>query len=198
MTTTLKKVYTVPMATEIEVKAWALDPGAIRDKLEKIAVFTFSFDKEDAYWFPKQPQTLPASGLRVRKETDSRRDGAVSSAVHITYKAKEVREGIEVNEESEFDVSSASQFEDLLRRLGLEKEKAKRKRGRSYSYKGITAELTEVDGLGWFIELEILAESGDGGTVAAARERLMKLLAELGVSESAVETRYYTEMLAAG
>jgi adenylate cyclase class 2 len=190
------------MATEIELKAWAENTGAIRGRLERIAVFTGSFDKEDGYWFPKRgnpPENgtpaLPSSGLRVRKERDVDPEGAVSSAVHVTYKTKEVRDGIEINDEREFDVSSGCLFEELLGRLGLEKGKAKRKRGRSYSVNGITAELTEIDGLGWFVELEILAAGGDAETTAAARRRLFGLLAELGVPENAVETRYYTEML---
>ena len=64
----------------------------------------------------------------------------------------------------------------------------------------MNAELCEVSGprrsLGWFLELEILAEDAAAPTVAAARQKLLGLLEQLGVPRSRIEERYYSELLA--
>ncbi|WP_059369720.1 hypothetical protein [Treponema endosymbiont of Eucomonympha sp.] len=49
--------------------------------------------------------------------------------------------------------------------------------------------------LGDFLEIEILSRTGDEATVAGARRELESLLARSGVPLSAVESRYYSEML---
>jgi adenylate cyclase class 2 len=104
---------------------------------------------------------------------------------------------MEINDEREFSVSDAAAFEDLLRRLGLQKGIEKNKRGWAWNCAGITAELTEVAGLGWFVELEIITDDAAEGTVTAARTRLLALLRKIGVKKNRIEPRYYTEMLRA-
>jgi adenylate cyclase class 2 len=187
------------MSVEIEIKAWVQNFDGLQKKLDALGEYRGSFKKSDAYWYPKAPVpaacTLPPTGLRVRKEEDTAPAGAVSRAVYVTYKVKKIQGGMEINDEKEFTVSEADVFEDLLACLGLEKRNCKRKKGLSYQIDGITAELLELPGLGSFIELEILSADDKNETVAAARSRLYKLLAELGIPETAIESRYYTEML---
>ena len=146
--------------------------------------------------------------VRVRTETREGSAGEVSREVLVSYKVKEVREGLEINDEREFAVSGPDPaagpdaghavFEELLRRLGLERRAEKHKQGWAWEYRGITAELSLVRGLGWFVELEILADNDRGETVADARSRLLALLAELGVAAERIESRYYTELLRGG
>ncbi|MDR0452638.1 MAG: CYTH domain-containing protein [Treponema sp.] len=187
------------MAIEIELKAWADDPVAVREKLDGLACFNGEFLKEDTYWKQEGPGNGPAavpfSGVRVRKESGRDAGGRARNAVTVTYKYKEKREGLEVNRETEFSVSDAGPFEGLLGHLGLRPAASKRKSGFSWNYGGITAELAEVAGLGWFAELEILSGNDRPETVSAARHRLLELLAKLGIGEGRIETRYYTEML---
>ncbi|MDR1058916.1 MAG: CYTH domain-containing protein [Treponema sp.] len=189
------------MATEIEVKAWVTDRETLRRRLSSLGEYAGEYEKEDAYWFPRSGAAgafssgaFPA-GVRVRKETRTGPGGRKRRIILVTRKDKEVREGIEVNDEREFRVSGAGAFEDFLSRLGLVPVKKKRKRGWSWKAEGITAELSLVEGLGWFIELEIMEAGGDENTVKAARGRLLAFLAKTGIPESAIETRYYTEML---
>jgi adenylate cyclase class 2 len=204
------------MAIEIEVKAWVDTPELLKQRIDSIARFTGVFDKVDAYWYPAPgtaaPNTaaselaFPASGVRVRKETmgDGRDDirNGVQTA-RITYKAKEIRDDLEVNHEREFTVSEGDVFEELLTVLGLIPIKRKRKTGWAWVYdsdvititEGITVELALVERLGYFIELEILANNDAPATVASARERLLAMLDLLGIARNRVESRYYTELL---
>jgi adenylate cyclase class 2 len=187
--------------TEIELKAHVDNHLACKNQLDKLAGVGIAFSKDDAYWFLKTVAALPKSGLRIRREKAGNGERTL-----VTYKTKERREGIEINDEHEFEVSDGDCFEELLVRLGLEKRTYKHKQGWSWNYSGITAELAEVSGaanpaipaknLDWFLELEILAEDGADETVTAARQRLLELLEKAGIGEDYIESRYYSELLA--
>jgi predicted adenylyl cyclase CyaB len=187
------------MAIEIELKARMDDPGVVREKLDGLALYNGEFLKEDTYWKQenpvKGPETLPLSGVRIRRESGRDAVGEAYRIITVTCKSKETRGGIEVNHEREFSVSDAEAFEELLGQLGLKPAIGKRKSGFSWNYNGITAELAEVAGLGWFTELEILAGVDEPETVEIARRRLLELLSKLGIGEDRIERRYYTEML---
>ncbi len=183
------------MAIEIELKAWVDDPPAARQAIAAFAAAVRTYRKDDAYW-RGQAGTGPAargalgSGVRVRREDLS------ASGATVNFKRKEVRDGIEVNDEREFEVSDAEIFGELLGRLGLAVWMRKRKTGEAWEAEGVTIELSEVEGLGTFVELEILAERDDPATVAEARARLLSVLKRIGIPQSRIEARYYTEMLA--
>ncbi|MDR0635913.1 MAG: CYTH domain-containing protein [Treponema sp.] len=199
------------MAIEIEVKAWVDTPESLKQRIDAIARFTGVFDKTDAYWYPAPIlaalyTAFPASGVRVRKEVAGDGRGDIQNGIQttrITYKAKEVRDDIEVNHEREFTVSDGAVFEDLLTALGLIPIKRKRKTGWVWVYNndalniedGITVELALLERLGYFIELEIIADNDAADTVAAARGRLLALLDLLGIARNRIESRYYTDLL---
>jgi adenylate cyclase class 2 len=192
------------MAVEIELKAHVADPEALKAAIALLApgnpgaCLPLSFEKDDCYW------AAGASGVRIRRESVRRPDGGVEEKVLVTYKSKEVREGIEINDEREFTVSDEAVFTGLLKRRGLEPGIRKHKQGWAWTYGNIYAELCEVSGmkrsspersLGWFLELEILAEEAGAETVAAARGELLGLLGKLKVGKECIEERYYAEML---
>jgi adenylate cyclase class 2 len=192
------------MAIEIELKAHVDDPGPVREKLDALARYEGEFLKDDIYWrygicgklkSPENGRESPPFSIRIRKESGRDAGGRSRNAVIVTYKSKETRDGIEVNREQEFSVSGAEPFEELLSRLGFRPAISKRKSGFSWDYDGISAELAEVAGLGWFAELEILAGDDNPETVRTASRRLLELLAKLGIGEDRIEPRYYTEML---
>jgi adenylate cyclase class 2 len=190
---------------ELELKAWAAGPQGIQERLESFAVYIEEFRREDVYWFPSagahSPQAdFPRSGIRIRKEWTRDAHGREAEAVRITYKFKEVRERIEVNDERELLLAppvwaGAEHLEELFRLLRLEPRAAKVKQGRAWRYGDVRAELCQVEGLGWFVEMEILAERDDEETCEAARAQLLELLDKTGVERGKIETRYYTELL---
>jgi adenylate cyclase class 2 len=207
------------MATEIEIKAHAEDFEGVKAKFSALAGSPLAIEKDDAYWIAPPSMgspaaSVPLSGVRIRREAVIG-SGAADSRILVTYKTKESRDGMEINDEQEFTVSDAGPFEELLVRVGFEPGLRKHKQGWSWTIDGVTAELCRVRGrhprgltdaeidLGWFAELEILAEtrdreSVDGESVRAARVRLEALLEKAGLPETAVEGRYYSEMLRDG
>lgn len=177
------------MAIEIEIKAWVEDIASVRARLEALGRYSGLFKKDDEYWRPRSgPSDGLGSGVRIRRTSDG------PSAV-VNFKRKEVRDGMEINDERELEVSDAAVFAELLDRIGLAPWIRKRKVGEAWDLDGITAELSEIVGLGTFVELEILAQDDDAETVSSARRRLLDALDRLGVDRTRIEERYYTEML---
>ena len=187
------------MPVEIELKARVEDHQALRDRLSLLAPAALLFEKDDCYWTAGEGSLL-RYGIRLRRERIAGPSGEGEEKALVTYKTRETREGIEVNDEREFAVSDAACCEDLLRLLGLEPGTRKHKRGWAWVFGDIRAELCEVSGLrrnlGWFLELEILAEDSKAPTVEGARRQLLELLERVGLTRDCIEERYYSELLA--
>ena len=184
------------MVTEIELKAHVRYNEDFKALLSQKAEYGGSFDKQDVYWFGPEASAFPAK-VRVRREKRCLADGTEESRCLVTYKSKEENNGIEVNEELEFEVEPVEAFEEFLEKAGLRPGAGKIKRGWVFLKEKITAELVEVDGLGWFVELEILvnAENRREKKITAAKETLLAFLDSLGIEREAIESRYYLDML---
>jgi len=194
------------LAIEIELKAHVKDDiqniEALKSLLLKKAEYLWAFEKEDTYYFPLSPSDIPRSGVRLRGESKTFSDGTVKKTAYVTYKTKEVRDGIEVNDEKEFEVCSSQYrpvmiFDEFLKMAGLNPGFTKHKRGWAFSKNEINAELLEVEKLGWFLELEIVLDDVEKDTIIIEEKKklLMDFLSELGIEKDAIESRYYSEML---
>ena len=201
------------MAIEIELKVHLDDYAPIKERLSLVGNYCRSYKKSDSYWLPARPANgiyangiyangIPATGVRVRRESGIDADGAAHESVLATYKTKEISGGIEVNHECEFTVSDAGLFEELLGRLGLQGSIRKEKEGWAWAIPSqaagqspILAELSLVTGLGWFLEIEIMAADDCKQTVEESRARLFALLEKLDIPAEWIETRPYTVML---
>ena len=195
------------MAFEIELKARLKDPRPVKERLSALGVYSQSYEKSDVYWIPVETgcfskKNLPPSGVRVRRERIVDAGGHTRLSVLVTCKTKEISNGIEVNDEREFTVSSAEMIEDMFERLGLRPYIQKEKQGWAWTIAAenqveppVLAELSLVKNLGFFLELEILA--ADNTTVNESRVRLRSLLEKLEIDTSQIEERPYTAMLRA-
>ncbi|MDR0601396.1 MAG: hypothetical protein LBG42_03375 [Treponema sp.] len=202
------------MALEMEIKARVDDPEMLRVRLSDLGLYLGAYEKDDTYWFPAhgadsagengpaRPK-LPPSGIRVRRERNTR-DGGVSENVLVTWKTGNLDGGIEINDEMEFAVSDAGLFEDLLERLGMRPGIRKNKQGWAWNCLSgddcIRTELSNVRELGWFLELEITEENAkkreeDPVREKDRRKRLLSLLEDLGIPRGRIESRPYTRML---
>lgn len=170
------------MAIEVETKAWA--NGRVeefRAQLNKWAEYRGKFDKLDTYFcVPGGEQSL----FRIRREGQSNT---------VTYKQKQRTGGFEVNREHEFTVESADAFVEFSHYLGYEVFIEKHKQGELYAFGDAGIEVSHIEGLGWFVEIEIIVE--DQSEVQAARRRVTEVLQKLDISEDKIESRYYNEML---
>jgi predicted adenylyl cyclase CyaB len=169
------------MAIEVETKARLEEPETMRKKLRRIARFDHSFEKRDIYFsHPGGTKTL----FRLRNEDN------VST---VTYKKKTRERGFEVNQEHEFSVSDEHAFLGFCEYLGYIKYIEKHKTGDLFTYKQASIELTYVDDLGWFIEIECIVE--DESEIHASRDKIHSILSDLEIDADRIEERYYVEML---
>jgi adenylate cyclase class 2 len=199
------------MAYEIEIKAWIDDPPAIRAQLSRRATSIKDYVKEDVYFrspvfAAAEPASggdasdnatarlgPPPSGAEAPQEFRLRREGGTNVC---TFKEKTIRRGVEVNREYEFTVSDGNAFEELVSRSGCRVFARKRKSGSVFALPEANVEVSHVDGLGDFVEIEKLVEEHDSDAHDAAEETVRRILDSLGVPESAIEGRPYTTLLA--
>lgn len=192
---------------EIELKAHVTDVQSIKTKLATFAIYKKHIDKSDDYYsYITAPKTSVnqasaadiSNNITVRFRRETYNDG--TSSTSFCYKQKEVRDGTEVNDERECKVSDSYPLISAFAALGFHKSLHKHKISDFYTYLtpyGLSnIELCNVEGLGNFIEIEILTDSEDPLLIAPIKEQLHKILARCGVSESAIEPRYYKELLA--
>ncbi len=178
------------MNKEIELKARVSEPEALRELLEKEYGGWDRINKDDIYY--RYPQ---AQLVRLRRENDTN---------CITVKKKRVMNGIEVNDELEFNVDDGDGFLSFLQLTGAQEYLSKIKKGyRFTSGEGAVIELCEVSSLGWFIEIEkvisipqeFAGTESESRLIEDAKKVILGILSNLGIPESRLEHRYYSELL---
>ncbi len=180
---------------EVELKAHLRDRAAALAAVAAFARPAGAVEKRDSYWHaPGWRESRGSTGFRLRYEHDS--------AV-VNFKVKREEGGVEVNREVEFAVSDRGAFDEFVLRLGCEPYYKKRKSGFAFKAGGdgqwrreATIEIVEVEGLGDFIEIEVLLEAEDPADVAEARGEIRAILARAGLGTKDIEPRFYSELLA--
>jgi adenylate cyclase, class 2 len=170
------------VAYEIEIKAWVEKPEPLRKRLKSTYSFSRKYVKEDTYFrFPGKKETF-----RLRKQEGEN---------IVTIKKKRREQGIEENLEKEFFVSDGEVFEKFVSEIGCPVYVKKKKTTEAFDADGITVELSLVEKLGWFIEIEKLVHSENRHDKQKAKDEILKILDYLRIPREKIESRYYTEML---
>ncbi len=176
---------------EVELKFPTADLGALERRLQEMdARCKATLREEDHYHnAPDRDFAKTDEAFRLRR---------IGSANFVTYKGP--KRDTQTKTRSEIEVplaegdEAAAGFLQVLKHLGYRPTAVVRKHRRIYELKRepYTCEvcLDEVDDVGSFVELEIIAPEAE---LAQARDVLLKLAAELGLSGS--ERRSYLEML---
>ena len=187
------------MAMEVELKAHVQDWQLLKERIEQqVGLEGPVYElKDDIYYCREGEDAL----FRLRLEQKGPSFSKLAGQVVFTRKYKQLKEGIEVNEELEFccDSNEAEAADTFFLSLGFEHYTRKTKKGYFYTWKvdsslpPLHLELVEVGSLGWFLEMEFVLE--DEKKVPLARTFLRTILAQLGVDEQAIESRYYMHLL---
>ena len=194
---------------EIELKAWVDDVPATENKLNEFAKYIGLTEKHDTYWRKKNTEI----GIRIRQET--------GKPIIATWKQKNLKDGnVEINTEREFVIGSTEfindtipndknaeslknaldTFESFLQTSDFEISLQKYKSTKTWQHKTeefdlITIEISYVETLGHFIEIEILSEKNDDETISMAQNCLHETLQKCGINKDRIETRYYWQLL---
>ena len=191
---------------EIELKAHLAHPEKTEALLSRIADFSFRCVKIDRYW------TLGEKTIRVRRELIEGKETAF-----VTHKQKHYTDTIETNRELEFELQAASVpvFTEMLESLGMIRSTEKQKDTKVFvphaslfsadileGVYSISAELSVIDPIGHFLEIEVLYPD-EGSDTAASAQHIRNaqiifdtVLTAVAVPQSAIEVRPYNELLA--
>jgi adenylate cyclase, class 2 len=175
---------------EIELKARVADKKAVEERLAKFMTLTAEVNKHDEYWsVPLATSIFPSSGFRVRV----RKEPGKST---VTFKEKAYAGSLEVNQEVEFGILDSKAFEKFLEKMSAKPLYRKRKKGSLWTGEGgIVAELVEVEGLGLFLEVELLREEKVKLDIEKEKAALYDVIKKCGIAFEAVEPRPYSQLL---
>ena len=163
---------------EIEVK-FRVDFERMRRRIESIgASFLREEIQEDVYFSVPLPELL-----RVRRISNLGR-------AFLTYKRIVDPGRNEEFDELEVEVSDFDTTVEILKRLGYEEDVVVRKRRLVYRLGDVTFELSEVEGLGGFLDIEVISDDVEG-----AKRMIWEVAEKLGLTENDVEPRLYQELI---
>ena len=164
------------MEMEVEVK-FRVDLGEIQPRIEAIANFDHEEVQEDLYFSVPLPSLLRIRRIINRNESI------------LGYKLiKDSRN--EEFEEIEVAVEDFEKTKEILKRLGFNEDVWVKKHRYVYKLGNVTFELNRVEGLGDFLDIEVISDDPE-----KAKEEIWKIAKMLGLGEEDVEPRLYQELI---
>jgi adenylate cyclase class 2 len=164
---------------EIEVKL-ALDAATRSRLVERLGAPDRVATQQDIYL---ATAGVPVA-LRVRQDGDQ---------ACVTLKAGfEVRDGVKIREELEPAIrpEELATWLTVFERLGFPRAEVVKKTRHEYTHGAVHLLLDEVEGLGSFVEVEVVGDDAQGATAA-----LETALADLGLARLPRLTRSYRDLL---
>jgi adenylate cyclase class 2 len=168
---------------ELKVRISSLDP--VREQLiGHNAQFCGRIHEHDIYYnAPHRDFGVTDEAIRVRYTNDH---------ALVTYKGAKIKaSGLKAREELNMVVDSGAVFEQILGRLGFTRTAEVNKWRENYRLSGAAITLDEVENLGTFVEIEILAEDENSNPAA----RIEEIAKEIGVYGEPILASYLELLL---
>ncbi|AJC72223.1 adenylate cyclase [Thermococcus guaymasensis DSM 11113] len=163
---------------EIEVK-FRVDFEEIERKLKSLGAKLVRVEEQEDLYF-----SLPSNELlRIRRIRNLGKS-------FLTYKLIKDPGRNEEFDEIEVEVSSFEKTREILKRLGFREDVLIRKHRLVYKLNDVTFELSNVENIGSFLDIEVISDSPD-----EAKKKIWALAEKLGLTERDVEPRLYTELI---
>lgn len=168
---------------EVEAKIRIESSDTIRNRLKELGA---EFDKKtrqtDTYFnSPLRDFAKTDEALRIRTEDD---------LSEITYKGPKIRgTGAKAREEFNVEISDPAVLSNILDRTGFFRSAEVLKTREEYEFMGTKIALDTVDGLGEFIEIEVVTEDRD-----SALDLIESVRKKLGITGEHI-SESYLEML---
>ena len=182
------------LEVETKVRIDDTEIKALREKILNIAKFVKKGKKQDDYFAIRRKikSLYPKKAFRIRASKDE---------FEVNFKrwlTKHWTHDIVVKQEFEFKLKGKEQVEDLLalfEDLGFSEWVKKIKENETYAYnkdKRCSIELNNVKHLGWFMEIEYLAQPEE---IEKARTKIREVLKILDIQQEQIDNTGYTKML---
>lgn len=175
---------------EIELKARVRDPAAVEARMDSFMSFVGTIEKHDEYWsIPVLSSMVLTTGFRFRIRHEE-------GKTLITFKEKTYTDTIEVNREVEFSVQNEASFRKFIEKMSAKHLYSKQKKGKQWRGEGnLLAELVTIEGLGTYLEVELLFEDNSQVKPESVKKRLVEIIERCGLSIADIEARPYSQLL---
>ena len=163
---------------ELKVRVDRLDP--VRNRLIRLCASpgTHTTEKDTYFNAPNRDFRHTDEALRVRYS---------SGISTLTYKGTKQKDfTFKAREELNTRVESGPVLELILDRLGFIRTAEVRKTREYFSYRGASIALDQVEGLGSFVEIEVIAEEGQ----SSPSDLIGQIAEELGISGEPILLSY--------
>ncbi len=169
---------------EVEIKAYCPDQKRVADELGRMGAAPNGFRVEEDIYFnhPGRDFAVSDEALRIRK---------AGGKNYITYKGPKLSKRTKTREEVELKFDDFNSMVKILESLGFNESGRVKKERSFYIFQGINICIDNVEGLGWFVELELQSEDRE-----EAETLLFDLAEKIGLEM--FETKSYLEMTLAG
>jgi len=182
------------LEVETKVKLDNKEVSDLREKILKIAKFEKKVSKSDDYF------AIPRRGKGIIKRYPKKafriRDDGKSYIINFKrWLTKYWTNAIVIKEEFEFETKNPEKFLALMADLGFKQWLKKFKISEAYTYKKnhkVNIEINKVRHLGYFMEIEYIAEKRE---LKKAIRIVEDILRELGIEPKDVQNKGYTKML---
>ncbi len=170
---------------EVEIKLYLADVEAIHEKLIKLGAEKLGVEFNDDIYLnhPNRDFKLTDEALRIRK---------VNSKIELTYKGPKINIKSKTREEINAEIMEDNVLE-ILQRLDFTIGGKVTKNREKWKLNDIIVSLDDVEGLGNFIEFEMISQSGE--VINEMVEKLYNLALELGLDPKQQITKSYLELL---
>ena len=180
---------------EVETKVKINNVTDLRKKIQRIAKLEKKETRIDDYFAPKRifkKYFYPKKAFRIRTKKD---------CFEINFKkwlTEFWEDQVVVKQEFEFKIKDKESIKDLIflfKDLGFYKWLTKKKTCESYIYnkdKKIIIEINKVENLGYFMEIEYLAQPSE---MNIAKQKIKQILKELKINPKDINNTGYTKML---
>ncbi|MHA1268801.1 MAG: class IV adenylate cyclase [Candidatus Helarchaeota archaeon] len=171
---------------EVEIKVPIDDKSTIVEKLKKIG---FNYKKvvrqEDVYFqHPERNFVKTDEALRVRESLEG---------TFLNYKGPKLDSETKTREEIEIYFEDNGNLIRIFEKLGFQKVFIVKKSREIFEKNEIKASIDNVEGLGLFMELEIICE--DRKELDIYREKLFSILRQINISKNKIIRKSYLELL---
>lgn len=178
---------------EVEKKAWIYNKEEIEAFLKSHGEYKKTLSKSDIYFCKKSDKAVDDYNhvifrLRVEKEKTETR-------VEVTFKKKTIENNMEINVEENFSVDDETKFINFADFIGYRPFVKKIKRTDVYTYKTANVELSHVDELGDFLEVEIILQDKDSPKDSV--KIIEEIFNEMKIPRENEEPRAYIKLLLA-
>jgi len=170
---------------EVEAKFRIRDVNYFKKEVSRIAKYVGKERKVDDYYTLQKFKGYPKKSLRVRNHNGK---WEINFKQRLSYK-----DGIYAKKETEFNVKDVSRFIKLISDFGFRKWLRKEKVTELYKIKkNFHIEINHVFGLGWFLEIEYLAEENE---IRYAKKEVGRILSLLEIDKKELVKEGYTKLL---